>query len=160
MRLRGYDGEIRQVIIRGNGREEPAFLITNDEKKMLEEIVSDYARRWRVENGIAEAVKFFHLNALSFPILIKVHFDILLTAVADTFYSMLASRLRGFEDCNAQRINRHFIRGKGSVVVKDNHIVISLPRRAHNPLLRAVRWDRLPDEVSWMKGLKIRFNWQ
>jgi len=158
--LRGYKGELRQVIIRGNGREQPAFLVTNDEKKTLEEIVSDYARRWRVENGIAEAVKFFHLNALSSPILIKVHFDILLTAVADTLYSMLASRLRGFEDCNAQRINRHFICGKGSVVVKDDQIVVSFPRRAHNPILRAVRWDRLPDEVSWMKGRKIRFNWQ
>jgi len=113
VRLRGYVGEIRQIIIRGNGREEPAFLVTNDEKRTLGEIVSDYARRWRVENGIAEAVKFFHLNALSSPILIKVHFDILLTAVADTLYSVLASKLRGFEDCNAQRIHRHFIRGKG-----------------------------------------------
>jgi hypothetical protein len=39
-------------------------------------MVGNYARRWRVENGIAEAVKFFHLNALSSPILVKVHFDV------------------------------------------------------------------------------------
>jgi len=30
----------------------------------VEPIVGNYARRWHVENGIAEAVKFFHLNAL------------------------------------------------------------------------------------------------
>ena len=55
------------------------------------------ARRWRVETGIAEAVTFFHLNALSSPILTKVHFDIALTMIADTLYTMLARRLRGFE---------------------------------------------------------------
>jgi len=39
-------------------------------------VVENYARRWRIENGIAEAVKFFNLNALSSPILVKVHFDV------------------------------------------------------------------------------------
>ena len=67
--LRGYEGEVRQIIVRGNGHEKPAFIITNDHEALLELIVGNYARRWRVENGIAEAVKFFHLNALSSPIL-------------------------------------------------------------------------------------------
>ncbi len=75
-RLRGYDGFLRQIIVRGNGRERPAFLITNDFEQPAELAVGNYARRWRVENGIAEAVKFFHLNALSSPILVKVHFDV------------------------------------------------------------------------------------
>ena len=71
--LRNYTGKVRQVVMRNNGRETPAFLITNDFEMPLELIVGNYARRWRVENGIAEAVKFFHLNALSSPILVKVH---------------------------------------------------------------------------------------
>jgi hypothetical protein len=40
-----------------------------------------------VENVIAEAVKFFNLNALSSPILVKVHFDVIMTMIADTLYS-------------------------------------------------------------------------
>lgn len=46
---------------------------------------------------IAEAVKFFHLNAISSPILVKVAFDVALTMVADTLYTMLAAKLRGSE---------------------------------------------------------------
>jgi hypothetical protein len=142
--LKGYQGEIRQVIVRGTGREKPTFLITNDFKTPVDLLVGNYARRWRVENGIAEAVKFFHLNALSSPILTKVHFDIVLTLMADTLYTMLARKLRGFEDCNASKIYRHFVEGKGTVSVKGTRVTVTFPRRAHNPILRNVPWDTLP----------------
>jgi hypothetical protein len=107
-------------------------------------LVGTYARRWRVENGIAEAVKFFHLNALSSPILTKVHFDVVLTLMADTLYTMLARRLRGFEECNASKLYRHFVEGKGTVTVDNAHVVVTFPRRAHNPILRSASWAKLP----------------
>ena len=88
-------------VLAEEGFEKPAFLITNDFASDIESIVGHYARRWRVENGIAEAVKFFHLNSLSSPILTKIHFDVALTMIADTLYTMLARKLRGFEDCDA-----------------------------------------------------------
>jgi hypothetical protein len=157
--LAGYDGELRQVIMRGNGREKPTFLITNDFDKDVALLVGDYSRRWRVENGIAEAVKFFHLNAMSSPILTKVHFDVALTMIADTLYTMLARRLRGFEECNAPKINRHFVRSKATVAVNGNRICVTFPRRAHNPLLRAVAWGTLPSKLVTPKGaeLQLRF---
>jgi transposase len=142
--LKGYRGQIRQVIMRGNGHEKPAFLITNDLEIPVELLVGNYARRWRVENGIAEAVKFFNLNALSSPILTKIHFDVAMTMIADTLYSMLAHKLRGFEDCDAPKLYRHFVRGKGTLSVKDNTVTVTYPRRAHNPILRHVPWARLP----------------
>lgn len=144
IQLRDYDGDIRQVIVRGNGRAQPSFLITNDLDAPVENIVAHYARRWRVENGIAEAVKFFHLNALSSPILIKIHFDIVMTMIADTLYSMLAQKLRGFEDCDAPTVYRQFVRGKGTVSVRQDEVVVTYPKRAHNPILRQVGWDKLP----------------
>lgn len=144
IRLRDYEGDVRQVIVRGNGREKPSFLITNDFDMSLDLLVGHYARRWRVENGIAEAVKFFHLNALSSPIVVKIHFDISLTMIADTLYTMLAKKLRGFEDCDAPTLYRHFIRGKGIIEVDGRTINVVYPRRAHNPILRQVPWDTLP----------------
>lgn len=123
VQLRGYEGELRQIIVRGNGREKPAFLITNDFEAPVELVVGNYARRWRVENGIAEAVKFFHLNALSSPILIKVHFDLVMTMIADTLYWRLAQNLRGFESCF-----RHFVRGQGTVEVKDGQVIVLILR--------------------------------
>jgi transposase len=155
IRLRGYKGELRQLVVRGNGHEKPAFLITNDFDMPLELLVGTYARRWRVENGIAEAVKFFHLNALSSPILTKVHFDVILTLVADTFYTMLARRLRGFEDCDAPKLYRHFVRGKGTLTVKDGTVHVLYPRRAHNPILRAVPWDQLPRTLPGLPSTKL-----
>jgi transposase len=156
--LSGYEGELRQVIVRGNGREKPTFLISNDFEKEIELLVGDYSRRWRVENGIAEAVKFFHLNAISSPILTKVHFDVALTMIADTLYSMLARRLRGFEECNAPKINHHFVQGKTVVAVKGSQVSVTFPRRAHNPILRGVAWDNLPRKLPAPTGAEVRFD--
>ncbi len=158
--LRGYPKQIRQVIMRGTGHEKPTFLITNDLASPVETVIGRYARRWNVENVIAEAVKFFHLNALSSPILVKVYFDVVLTMIADTLYYLLAQHLRGFEECNAPRIFRHFIRGKGEITVTGDEIVVRYPKRAHNPLLRAVPWKKLPERVSWLGNRKLRLEWQ
>lgn len=145
--LQHYEGALRQVIVRGNGHEKPAVLISNDFASPVEVLVGHYARRWRVENGIAEAVKFFHLNALSSPILTKVHFDVALTMIADTLYTMLARRLRGFEDCDAPKLFRHFVDGKGRVEIRGSRVEVTYPRRAHNPILRNVAWDTLPRRI-------------
>jgi len=158
--LRGYPGQVRQVIMRGTGHEKPTFLVTNDLRSPVETVIGRYARRWNVENVIAEAVKFFHLNSLSSSILVKVHFDVVLTMIADTLYYLLAQKLRGFEECNAPQIFRRFIRGKGQVTVSDDEIVVRYPKRAHNPLLRAVPWNKLPDRVSWLGNRKLRLEWQ
>ena len=153
--LRGYEGDIRQLILKGNGREHPAFIISNDFDMPVELLAGNYARRWRIENGIAEAIKFFHLNALSSPILTKVHFDMVLTMVADTLYSMPARKLRGFEDCDAPKLYRHFVRGKATVAVKGSEVVVTYPRRAHNPILRGVPWQNLPSELPAPTGGKL-----
>jgi len=155
--LKHFPRPLRQVVIKGTGREQPTFLITNDDERPVELLVGDYSRRWRVENYIAEAVKFFHLNALSSPILVKVHLDVLLTVVADTLYYLLAQKLRGFEECDAPRIFRHFIKGKGAVRITDTDIIVTYPRRAHNPVLRNVPWQRLPQQVSWLENRKLTF---
>jgi transposase len=153
--MKNYQGKLRQVVIRGNGREKPTFLISNDLLSPLELIVSDYSRRWRVENVISEAVQFFNLNMLSSPILIKVHFDVVMTMIADTLYSMLAKKLRGFEDCDAPKIYRDFIRGKGKITVRGDKLTVIYPKRAHNPILRAVPWQRMPKSLTWLDGAEL-----
>jgi hypothetical protein len=158
--LRGYDGELRQVIMKNHGRKAPTFLISNDTELPVELLVGHYARRWRVENSIAEAVSFFNLNALSSPILVKVHFDVLMTLVADTLYTLLARKLRGFEECDAPKLFRHFVKGKGTIEVQNGHVTVTYPRRAHNPILRSVPWENLPSllPASADLSLSLRFD--
>jgi transposase len=158
--LRGYEGPLRQIIMKDNGREAPTFLISNDTDLEVELLVGNYARRWRVENSIAEAVNFFSLNALSSPILIKVHFDVVMTMVADTLYTMLARKLRGFEECDAHKLFRHFVKGKGTIEVENGNVTVVFPRRAHNPILRSVPWKNLPNTLpaSNDTALTLRFS--
>lgn len=158
--LKGYDGEVRQIVVRGNGHEKPAIVISNDFDSPVELLVGNYSRRWQVENGIAEAVKFFHLNSLSSPILTKVHYDVAMTVIADTLYSMLAKRLRGFEQCDARTLHRHFIKGKGTISVRGSQITVGFRKRAHHPIHRAVQWDRLPHELPGIPGAQLQLEFE
>jgi hypothetical protein len=40
-----------------------------------------------------------------------------MTMIAYTLYNMLAKRLRGFQDCDAPKIYRHFIKGKEKITL-------------------------------------------
>jgi len=154
--LKDYDGIARQIILKGNGHEKPSFLITNDFESPAEVLVSDYSCRWHVETGISEAVKFFHINSLSSPILLKIHFDMVMTMIADTLYWRLAQNLRGYENCDADTIYRNFVCGHGVVDIQNNGIIVSYPRRSHNPILRGVAWNNLPDRISWLDDVQLK----
>lgn len=158
--LPDYEEELRQVVVRDNGHEKPAFLISNDFDTPVELLVGNYARRWRVENVISEAVKFFNLNALSSSILVKVHFDVVTTMIADTLYSMLAEKLRGFERCDAPKIFRSFVKGPASIHLDGNRIAIEFARKAHNPILRDVPWERFPRSLSWLHGAELELKFR
>ena len=141
--------------MKNNGRESPTFLVSNDTELEVELLVGNYARRWRVENSIAEAVGFFNLNALSSPILVKVHFDVLMTLIADTLYTMLARKLRGFEECDAPKLFRNFVKGKGTIEVHNGIVTVTFPRRSHNPILRSVPWKNLPNSLPASSDLSL-----
>lgn len=46
-----------------------------------------------IENGIAEAIHFFHIDALSSMVGLKVDFDLQLTLMGSALYRLLAQRL-------------------------------------------------------------------
>ncbi len=157
VKLDGYEAEIRQIVMKGNGREEPSFFVTNDLDTPAESIVLRYAQRWRVENGISEAVKFFSLNALSSSILIKVHFDVLMTMIAHALYHFMSQKLRGFEDCNAATIFRHFINMSSEIIIRGEIINVKFPRRSHNPVIKAAQLDKKATGISWLGNKKLQF---
>ena len=158
--LPGYDDKLRQVVMKGTGRERPSFLITNDFQSPVDSLVFRYAKRWRIENGIAEAVKFFSLNALSSPVLIKVHFDVLMTMIAHSLYHFLSQKLRGFEECRASTIFRKFINMKADVAIRNGNIIVRFPRRSHNPIIKSAQLDKAPSTISWLGNRKMIFEFR
>jgi len=75
------------------GHEEPTILLTSDFHSGPASLIIRYAKRMLIENGIAEAIHFFHLDALSSMIDLKVDFDLQVTLMGSALYRMLAERL-------------------------------------------------------------------
>lgn len=150
----GYCGKLRQLIVRGLGREEPTFFLCNNrpEKRTAREVIQRYAQRNLVENGLGEAIKFFHLDCLSSGVRLNVDFDLTLTVVADLLYRMLAWRLKGFARVSPETLYRKFIDTTGSIEIADEQVRVRLVKRAHNPLLKEAGLTGLTAPVSWLGG--------
>ena len=157
-RLSGYTGPLRQIIVTGTGRELPMILVTNDEAGPPKEILTHYAKRWRIENNIQENVDFFNLNALSSSVVVKVDFDIAMTLIANTLYKMLSSQIRLFEKAKAKTLFRNFIEGEAQIRLTPQLVQIRFGKKAHNPLI--MDWVRTlpPTPISWMGNRPLEFS--
>jgi transposase len=155
IQLPDYQGPIRQIFITNLGHEEPTILLTNDLKSSAAQRITRYARRMLIENTLADSVDFFHLDALSSAIRIKVDFDVTLTEVASGLYRSLARRLPGYEAAKARQIFRHFLDTPAQIDIQPNRIEVTLPKRAHNPLLIAAGYGDKTTPVPWWDNHRL-----
>lgn len=151
--------KLRQIIIKNHGRIEPTFVITNNFKLPIKEVLTVYAKRWHIENKLAELVSFFNLNALSSPLMIRIHFDILWTIIADTIYHKFAQDLPRFEQERANSIFRKFISMPGQVVYDGNNFIIKIRKRAHTPILLGIKKLQNGFTVPWLDNKSIKIEW-
>jgi hypothetical protein len=156
-RLSDYQGTLRQIIVRGLGREEPTFFLTNDrpERQTAREVVQTYARRNLIENGLGEQITFFHLDCLSSDVRLNVDFDLTLSVAADLLYRELARRLKGFEQASPQKLFRKFVDTMGQVEIGEERVKVLLDRRAHNPLLKEAGLLGLTAPVPWLANRPV-----
>ena len=157
--LRDYDGEVRQLFITDLGHEEATILLTNDLKSSVKKRITRYAQRMLIENGLADSVDFFHLDSLSSAIRIKVDFDVILTEIGSGLYRMIARKLPGFESAKARQVFRHFLDTPAQITIEDRTVEVTLPKRAHNPLLIAAGLAEGSTPVPWWDDhrLTLRF---
>jgi len=151
---------VREIIIKDHGREEPTFLVTNNFDFPIETCVELYARRWRIENKIAELVKFFSLNALSSPIVIRIFMDVMLTMIADICYRLFARDIPKFEDATPQTIFSKFIDITGNVEIVDNEIIVQLRKNAQAPILISNPVFKKSYEIPWLNNMKLKYVWK
>jgi hypothetical protein len=158
--LKGYQGDIRQVTVIDLGHEEPTILLTNNLKISLPALVTRYAQRMLIENGISEAVQFFHLDALSSMVGLKVDFDLQITLMASTLYRLFAEKVgAGYGQAQAKKLFRNLLEVSATVVIEANQVVVTLDKRAHNPFLVRSRLADQPTPMPWFggKGLFLKF---
>jgi len=151
--------DIRQIIIKDHGRAEPTFVITNQEDLPLKTVLEVYAKRWRIENKIAEMVAFFNLNALSSPLMIRIHFDMLWTVIADTLYHRFAQDLPRFEHCRADTLFRKFVDMPGKVAYDGTQFTVRIRKRACTPILLGIKSLTEGVEIPWLEGKRLNIEW-
>ena len=148
--------QFRQIFIQDLGHEDPTILLTNQQHAPAKALVTRYAQRMLIENALSDAVRFFHIDALSSAVGLKVDFDMALLVLASGLYRLLAQRMRGYSDAQARQIFRDLVDMSADVEVSEKEVAVSFHRRAHLPIILASDLVEKPVAVPWWNGLPLR----
>lgn len=155
--LTNYEGPIRQISVMDLGHEEPTLLLTNQLRRSPAKLITRYAQRMIIENSIADGIEFFHMDALSSAVAMKVNCDLQLTLMASSLYRLLGARIgRGYQTAKSQHIFRDFIDATASVHITEDEILVRFQKRAHNPLLIAAGFHETDLRVPWLADKRLR----
>jgi hypothetical protein len=155
--LSDYDGPLRQLTVAELGHEEPTLLVTNQLGRSAAHLIGRYAQRMLIENNIEDGIDFFHMDALSSAVAMKVNCDLQLTLMASSLYRLLAVRIgNGYESAKSRHLFRDFIDAAAEVSITEGEVVVQFQRRAHNPLLIAAGFDKTDGVVPWLGGKRLR----
>jgi len=155
-KARPHKREFRQFFITDLGHDEPTILLTNDAKSTAKTIITRYAKRMLIENALSDAVRFFHIDALSSSVGFKVDFDMALLVIASGLYRLMAHRMRGYDDAQARQIFRDLIDMPADVAITKTEITVRFHRRAHLPIVLASGLIDKPVAVPWWNGRALR----
>jgi len=113
-------------------------------------LITRYAQRMIIENAIAEAIHFFHIDALSSMVGMKVDFDLQITLMASSLYRLFAERLpEQFRRATAKTLFNTLLNVRGNVIIEDNTVTVILNKRAQNPFLVASKLADKPTPMPW-----------
>lgn len=155
--LADYEGPLRQLTITELGHEEPTLLLTNQLTRSAAQLIGRYAQRMLIENNIEDGIDFFHMDALSSAVAMKVNCDLQLTLMASSLYRLLAVRIgNGYESAKSRHLFRDFIDASARIEIGEDEILVRFQKRAHNPLLVAAQFDETAAVVPWLGGKRLR----
>lgn len=157
--LPGYRGNLRQIAITDLGHEQPTLLLTNQLRRSASHLIGRYAQRMIIENTIEDGIDFFHMDALSSAVAMKVDLDLQLTLMASGLYRLLAGRIgNGYERSKSRGLFEDFVHASAAVSIGERFIDVRFQKRAHNPLLLAAGFDRTDVAVPWLGNKRLRLH--
>jgi hypothetical protein len=148
---------LRQVYIQDLGHDQPTILLTNQRKATLPRLITRYAQRMLIENALSDSVRFFHIDALSSAVGMKVDFDMALLVLASGLYRLFAKRMRGYAEAQARQIFRDLVEMPADVAVTPAKVHVHFHRRAHLPILLASGILQNRVAVPWWNGATLEF---
>ncbi|HEY3357689.1 MAG TPA: hypothetical protein VGQ83_30835 [Polyangia bacterium] len=148
----------RQLFIEDLGHEEPTILLTNQRTRPVKQLITRYAQRMLIENALSDAVRFFHANALSSAVAMKVDFDLALLVIASGLYRRVARRMRGYSAAQARQIFRDLLDMPATVKVTPTQVRVCFHRRAHLPIVLASEIFAETPTVPWWNGASLVFS--
>ena len=155
--LNDYDGPLRQLTIADLGHEEPTLLLTNQLSRSAAHLIGRYAQRMLIENNIEDGIDFFHMDALSSAVAMKVNCDLQLTLMASSLYRLLAVRIGNrYEVAKSRHLFRDFVDASAEISITEGEIVVRFQKRAHNPLLLAAGFDQTDEVMPWLGRKRLR----
>ena len=155
--LKGYAGKLRQLTITEFGHEEPTLLLTNQLHRSPAKLITRYAQRMVIENSIADGIEFFHMDALSSAVAMKVNCDLQLTLMASSLYRLLGARIgNGYEHAKSAHLFRDFVNATAQIVIDAQEIRVEFQKRAHNPLLLAADFATTAVPIPWLQNKNLR----
>jgi hypothetical protein len=146
---------LRQVYIQDLGHDEPTVLLTNQRKATLPRLITRYAQRMLIENALSDSVRFFHMDALSSAVGMKVDFDMALLVLASGLYRLFAKGMRGYAEAQARQIFRDLVDMPAEVAVTSGEVRVHFHRRAHLPILLASGILEKTVAVPWWGGARL-----
>src|SRR5215469_15729254 len=155
-KARPHKRTFRQFFITDLGHDEPTILLTNDAKSTPKTIITRYAKRMLIENALSDAVRFFHIDALSSSVGFKIDFDMAPLVIASGLYRLMGRRMRGYDDAQARQIFRDLIDMPADVAITESEITVRFHRRAHLPIVLASGLIDKPVAVPWWNGRALR----
>ena len=133
------------------GHQEPTLLLTNQLRRSAPKLITRYARRMLIENNIQDGVDFFHMDALSSAVAMKVNCDLQLTLMGSSLYRLLGAEIgAGYQAAKSRHLFRDFIDATARVSISEKNIEVRFQKRAHNPLLIATGFDKIDIPVPWL----------
>jgi len=148
-------GKFRQLFVQDLGHEEPTILLTN-QKTSAVTLITRYARRMLIENSLSDAVRFFHMDALSSAVGLKVDFDMALLVIASGLYRLVARRMRGYGDAQARQIFRDLLDLPAEVEITKKEVRVEFHRRAHLPVVLASGLCNRTVPIPWWSDRPLR----
>lgn len=90
-----------------------------------------------IENSLSDAIRFFHIDALSSTVGSRVDFDMALLVIASGLYRLLARHMRGYADAQARQIFRDLVDLPADVEITANEVCVQFHRRSHLCVFRS-----------------------